>query len=136
MGFNVGLKAKCKRCGQEVPVDELTVDIVYEMAVCAACVKERKLKEKQQRQAVANPETVVLDEKKASPKPAGWDGEDEYLERAARLKAKEVVKAKRIDDQNVLYACKCTARFKYNTKTEHPGRCPFCGAAIGKFVIV
>ena len=40
------IKAKCRRCGKESPVNEFILDPVYKMMVCIACVKERHLKEK------------------------------------------------------------------------------------------
>lgn len=119
--------AKCRRCGGESSGDQMVLDPVYKMVVCPLCVKERKLKEQQKK----NPELEIEEEKK---KPAGWDKEDEYLERAYRSKVKSVVKVQKIDEDTVKYPCsKCGYNFKYSLSRQKPSNCPYCGESVKEF---
>jgi len=118
------IKAKCRKCGKEVPVDDFVLDNAYKMMVCKNCSKERYKREF----AFANNNI-----KKDKPKPAGWDQEDEYLERAYRAKKANAVSVTKIDDERVKYICpKCKFSLVYNIATKRPSRCSFCNSEIAK----
>lgn len=120
----MAIKAKCRKCGKEVPVDDFVLDNAYKMMVCKNCSKERCKREF----------SLTKNEvKKDKPKPAGWDQEDEYLERAYRAKKANAIPVTKIDDERVKYICqKCKFSFVYNTVTKRPQRCPFCNSEIAK----
>ena len=121
------IKAKCRKCGKEVPVEEFVLDNAYKMMVCKNCSKERYKRES----SFTNKEL-----KREKPKPAGWDHEDEYLERAYRAKQSGSIGATKIDDERVKYICpKCKFSFAYNTVTKRPPKCPFCNSQIAKIMV-
>lgn len=119
------IKATCKRCGKQAPVDEFVLDKDYKMMVCQACVKEKKQKTAKQQ------EEATIEE--VQKKPAGWDSEDEYLERAKSLREKMRPKYEKIDSENIRYICqKCGFKFVYHILKESPSSCPYCGTPVGR----
>jgi len=118
------VKVKCKQCGRMANSTDFVLDPGFKMLVCPSCVKDRRAQ-------VNKPKVEVKPE---PPKPAGWDKEDEMLEKSFAAKQKEkgtpVVK---LDETHVKYKCKaCGYEFKYNTEKKSPGNCPYCSAAVGK----
>lgn len=90
-GVNKGIEIKCRRCGKAARAEDFTVDYVYKMAVCPSCVKERKAKDVKSPVAEKNDafgKPAESPKKEVAPKPAGWDEDDERLEKMARQKAK------------------------------------------------
>lgn len=137
-----GIKAKCRRCGKESPVDEFVLDPIYKMMVCLTCVKERHLKEKVAAEIRSNKKNVastsaISDEEhptEAKNKPKGWDLEDEYLERVYKQKSKNMAEVITIDKERVKYECpKCKFSFIYNVLKNIPTRCTYCGSEIFPF---
>ena len=126
-----GIRAVCKRCGKSVQADKFVLDSVYKMMVCPFCVKERKDKINAERfsQERRKEEQEMMEEMKT--RPAGWDAEDEYLERLSRKKEQERVDFETIDKERVKCACpKCRYRFVYNTISRSPATCPYCGTKL------
>jgi len=120
------IKAKCRKCGKEVPVDDFVLDHVYKMMVCRDCSNERQKRE---------PPLISRPVKRDQSKPAGWDQEDEYLARAYKAKKTGSVGVTKIDNERVRYTCpKCKFSFAYNIVTKRPPRCPFCNNMIGKIM--
>ena len=153
----MGITAKCRQCGQNRPTTEFTLDPIIGAMVCAACSKERKTKEstEQMRKKQAQIEAQVVAQQQerlgaharpaapstqpaapAKNRPAGWDAEDEYLDKLAKAKQNNVVITTRIDKDPVMYKCqKCQYDFAYNVEKQKPSRCPFCNSPIFKFAI-
>ena len=78
-----GVKAACKRCGRQDDSTTFVLDQVYKMMVCRDCVKERKEKENMSKEKEEALKTQPQ-------KPAGWDSDDEYIEKKyIRKKAEE-----------------------------------------------
>jgi rubrerythrin len=124
-----GIKVKCKACGKMADSDEFVLDPGFRMMVCRNCVKERQSREEVHKKVKEQKE----DQKK---KPAGWDAEDEQLERAHRAKAENTVDVQRIDEQKVKYKCpKCSYEFVVNIVKNSPANCPYCGTGILSFRI-
>ncbi len=145
--------AKCRKCGKSMPTTEFVLDPIFGAMVCAACSKERKTKEsmdamKKKQQAIeqevaAKQGTARPAAQKAPPpqpaknRPAGWDAEDDYLEKLSRAKQDNIVQVKRIDRSRVQYKCpKCHYDFPYNLDKQKPSKCPFCNTGIFKFIIL
>ncbi len=138
--------AVCKRCGRNAPADSFVLDHLLGMLVCADCVKEQK--SKVSKAAVMKATSDVMNAKSktaltaAQPvqkpvqeevkeRPAGWDSEDEYLERAHKQRQKLNVNFERLDDSRVRYTCtKCQFRFIYHISKKYPSMCPNCGASV------
>jgi DNA-directed RNA polymerase subunit RPC12/RpoP len=129
--MNNEVKVPCKRCGRMSPASQYILDPVYGMMVCQLCLKERKSKAaalvlRQDRQ---NAEAKKEEELKN--KPAGWDAEDEYLEKAYARKKQSQAAAERIDSNHFNYTCpKCKYRFVYDTERKFPKACPYCNSQI------
>ncbi|MFH1399042.1 MAG: hypothetical protein ABIG95_02940 [Candidatus Woesearchaeota archaeon] len=120
------IKVKCTVCGQDWDANDFVLDPIYRKVVCSACAKKRR-----QRVANAKAEKIEVVPKK----PAGWDAEDEYLDRVARVKQQEpVIDVEKVDSNKVRYTCpKCRYSFNYNIETHAPSKCPFCSREISKF---
>ncbi len=67
--------------------------------------------------------------KKEATKPAGWDMEDEYLDKVSRLKREETQAQFSQIPGTEHVKCRCTNckyEFKYNPFTKLPRACPYC----------
>jgi DNA-directed RNA polymerase subunit RPC12/RpoP len=127
---NNEVKAKCRRCNREVPTSEFTLDPVYGMMVCASCSKERRSKSAPAAGSRAAGGSIAVENKK----PAGWDKEDEYIEKAYSQKMQNTQQVQSVGEGKVKYAChKCKYEFVYNVDKNTPSRCPFCNSEIMKF---
>ena len=132
------VKVKCKNCGRMANSAEFTLDPYFRTMVCQNCIKDRRAKD--------NPISKVLQKKPAEAeredssetrksRPAGWDNDDDYLEKAVQKKRSQTVQTERIDDENVRYKCpRCSYQFKLNTVTRRPSRCPYCSSEISRFI--
>ena len=123
--MNSQVKAKCKNCEGFAPADSFRLHYKYKQVVCPACFSGRTDEKRAKEQKV-----------EAAPKPAGWDIEDEYLEKVARLKEKEESpRFKKIPGSNLLQgSClKCKYNFRYDPFRKQPRTCPYCDEEIPKF---
>ena len=121
--MDIPIKVKCKQCGGMANSTEFILDPYFAKLVCASCVKNRKNK-------------VNMPEKPKMPeplKPAGWDKEDDQIDKAFREKAKNTITAQKIDEENIKYKCPCGYSFKYNIMKKIPARCPYCSSDIQRF---
>jgi len=119
----MSVKAKCKICNKEAPADSFKLHFKYRQMVCPNCFNRDPTQEK------------IVEKKKIPPKPPGWDIEDEYLEKMARMKEKER-KAQFTKIPGTDYVkCKCMGcnyEFKYDPFRKRPRVCPFCSNQIPK----
>ncbi len=136
------IKVKCKRCQRLAKAEDFVLDPVYEMIVCPECIRERRNRDRVQAELKAQKdekqkEKAAADAKAAKEqKPAGWDMEDEYLEKAFRSKQKSTVAVQPVSDTKVKYKCpKCGYQFDYDTEKRRPARCPYCSSEIYKFKV-
>ena len=114
---NKEIKVKCKRCGKLTNSKDFVLDPDYKMMVCPQCIKEKQMKK----------------EGKVEAKPAGWDKEDEYLEKSQRARMKETVIVRKVGDSRVKYKCpKCNYQFLYDMDKKTPTVCPYCSSNIYK----
>ncbi len=127
--FNDAVSAVCKRCGKSAKSNEFVLDNEYRMMVCPACIKEKREKFRNaQKQAQEQVEKAKVQEEMKK-KPAGWDPEDEYLEKF--YKKQEKIKVERISDDKVKIPCsKCQYKFAYSISKETPKICPFCSTPV------
>jgi len=118
------VKIKCKKCGRMAPSDQFVLDHIYRMVVCPNCIKDRE------QQKEVEKKQIYQKEKEQQQKP-GWDSEDDYLERAFKMKKESELPFKRISPDKIQYVCsKCKHQFAYNTVKKHPNLCPYCGSSI------
>ncbi|MBU0460436.1 MAG: hypothetical protein KKH52_03915 [Nanoarchaeota archaeon] len=120
----MGVNAKCKNCNKEADSETFKLHYKYKMMVCQDCFSGRT--EKRQK---------IFERQEAPPKPAGWDKEDEYLEKITKLKQKEIKSQfKKIPGtDHVMYNCNmCKYSFRYNPFKKLPRSCPYCSADIPK----
>jgi len=121
-----GIKAKCRNCDKEAPADQFKLHYKYKMMVCPDCFSGKTDKlQKQKEQAI----------KVDKPKPPGWDAEDVYLEKAAKMKKEDnQAQFSRIPGTGQVQ-CKCASckySFKYNPTKRQPHVCPYCSSDIPK----
>ena len=138
------IKVICKRCGRPAKASEYVLDPDYKMMVCSACSKERLSmgsKKKQEAFVHSANETAKPKETPAVQKnrPAGWDEEDERLEKMSKSKASAAssgdgapqMRVERVDENNVKVTCpKCDYKFTYNLIRMGPNTCPYCSAKL------
>jgi hypothetical protein len=118
------IKATCRVCNSSVPANQFKLSHKYKQMVCNNCFIGRTEQKREQIRKVEAP-----------PKPAGWDAEDDYLEKVLKQKKKEeVVKFSRIPGTNqVQCLCKsCKFSFKYDPFRKLPRTCPYCNSDIPK----
>jgi hypothetical protein len=117
-----GVKAVCRKCGQEAPVEQFKLHYEFRQMVCFACYSGKtKLQQEKKEQ------------EKAVKRPVGWDAEDEYLEKASRSRLKEDHRGtftKIPGTPQVRYTCICSYTFKYDPFTKSPKTCPYCNGEI------
>ena len=121
------VRALCRVCKSVVPASQFRLHHEYKQMVCAACYSG-KTKEKEQKEAAA-----VLQKPEAPPKPPGWDAEDEYLEKMARVKRQEnQAQFTKIPGSNEVKAqcSSCKYMFKYDPFKKKPYACPYCNAEV------
>ncbi|MBN2881522.1 hypothetical protein JXM83_05735 [Candidatus Woesearchaeota archaeon] len=122
------VKAVCKRCKKEWKASELKLDPEYKMVVCPQCIRER-----------LQPKTksIPITHAPEAPKPiektkAGWDEDDEALEKMrAEKEKKPKLNYEKVDDVTIKIKCpKCDFKFLYNIEKGTPHSCPYCGIKI------
>ena len=117
----MGIKVKCRNCGKEADSDSFKLHYKYRMMVCPDCFSGRTERERQQKEKI-----------KIVNKPAGWDLEDEYLEKYKKLKERQAMKFKKVPGTSQI-ECTCSDckfSFKYNPFKRRPKHCPFCSKEI------
>jgi Zn finger protein HypA/HybF involved in hydrogenase expression len=120
------VKVTCKKCGTLVPADQFRLHYEYKMMVCPSCYTgKNKVKEDAVKNVPAEP-----------PKPAGWDKEDEYLEKASKQRKEETTNVFSRLPGTDLVKCrcpKCKYVFKYDPVRKSPSTCPYCNGEIPRF---
>lgn len=128
------IKVKCNRCGGEMFSDEFILDPDFKMAVCKNCIKEKKQRQQvweevgKQKEEAKRAAMAEEPKEPAKPKPAGWDMDDEVLEKLSgqkqRAQAKEPVFE--VLSSGKLKCSKCGYAFKYDELNHRPANCPYC----------
>jgi len=127
------IMVKCRNCGKEAAASSFVLDYVYRMVVCPQCIKDRQKREVIHKEAKQQAEDVKKQEEELRKRPAGWDREDEYLERAYAEKESNALPIVEISPGKFRYRCpKCKYKFIYNRATNTPSVCPYCNRALGE----
>ena len=119
------VKATCKQCGQQAPADQFKLHHQFRMMVCPNCYTGKTQKQAEQK----------AKEAEKPKRPAGWDADDEYLDRASRQKREQMdVQVSKIPGSSyVQYKCAhCKYSFKFNPDTRTPRTCPYCDTEVPK----
>lgn len=122
VGSNV--TAECKMCGGTAAADSFKLHYKFRQMVCPRCYTGKTEELKAGKQPIKNAEPL---------KPAGWDKDDEYLEKAARVKKEQDVSqfTKVAGSDLLMCRCsKCKYSFKYDALRKVPRTCPYCDADI------
>ena len=119
------VKALCRVCEKESSSSAFKLHHTYQQMVCPDCYSGRT-KERQDKE---------LQEKKATQKPPGWDSEDEYLDKMARMRQddNQIQFTKVAGTNQVKCTCfSCKYEFKYDPFRKMPRTCPYCNVDIPK----
>ncbi len=119
------IKVKCRNCGKEYPSNTFVLDHVYRMMVCPQCVKDRQRKE------IIHKEAKQQAAQETEKKPAGWDHDDELIEKAyaakqAKSSSESGAFVMTIDGKYKYRCPRCKYEFAYNKATNTPSHCPYC----------
>ena len=115
-----GVKAQCKVCKGYAVADQFRLHPIHRQMVCPSCFTGKTEQKKKQAEETTK-------------KPPGWDAEDEYLDRVARLrKMQETVTYTKIPGTDLV---KCTCHhckyvFKYDVARRSPRVCPYCDVEV------
>lgn len=124
------VQVKCKSCGNMAPVNHFKLDYHYGFVVCPLCQrgKDTKIKPKRSPIMMRKEELPRTGPRKA--KPAGWDFEDELLEKLWQEKQKLQGRLVPVASGLMRYTCgKCKYSFTFK-RDKQPERCPYCDTAI------
>ena len=119
------LRIQCGACKGFAPASQFKLHYKFKKVVCPSCASG-KTEQEERKKATAKAEPAI-------PKPAGWDKEDEYLERMARIKENDFkLKVEKIPGTTLVkFSCqKCSYPFKYDPYRKMPKACPYCDADI------
>ncbi|MEK6809397.1 MAG: hypothetical protein AABY40_01865 [Nanoarchaeota archaeon] len=121
------LRIQCGSCKGFAPASQFKLHYKFKKVVCPSCFSGRTEQEERKKATAAKGE-------EAQPKkPAGWDKEDELLERMARIKENDLKpKVEKIPGTTLLkFSCqKCNYPFKYDPYRKMPKACPYCNVDI------
>ena len=92
------IKVKCKRCGRQAKTEDFILDPDFKMMVCPLCIKEKRMREEVYSELAKKRGKGGVEEEELEKKPAGWDKEDEYLQRAYKRVIKDTVKVEKVDE--------------------------------------
>jgi len=121
------LRIQCGACNGFAPASQFKLHYKFKKVVCHSCFSGRTEQEERKKAVAAKTE-------EAQPKkPAGWDKEDEFLERMARIKENDLkAKVEKIPGTTLVkFNCqKCNYPFKYDPYRKMPRACPYCNVDI------
>jgi len=103
---------KCNQCGGNAKASEFVLDADYKKMVCPNCIRNKGMQKQQQ----AKQEKTSTE----PPKPAGWDHEDEEIERLH--KEKKAREKPHLDIGMKLKCKKCDYEFIFKGQR----MCPYC----------
>lgn len=126
IGGTSSAKALCKNCGCYAPADQFRLHYSLRQMVCNSCYsgKTPKQEEKRQQEAAAVPQVK---------RPVGWDRDDDYLEKASRVRKLENQShfTKIPGTDHVVCNCpSCKYQFRYDPYRKVPHTCPYCNSAV------
>ena len=111
------VKAKCPKCNAMVDANSFVLSYIERKMICQTCHKQKDKKVK----------PIIKKEK--IQRPAGWDKEDEELERLVKAKnIKLTGKIERVPgEKHIRYNCpECNFKFRYFPLERRPRYCPYC----------
>ncbi len=121
------VKAVCRNCGHEAMADQFKLHYKFKMMVCPNCFSGKTQKQKEEEQKKQEEEVK---------KPAAWDKEDEYIEKAYSQKMQQQSSFKRTETGEVKYSCTgCKYSFRYDPIKQMPQGCPYCNKPIPKMKV-
>ncbi len=124
-----GVKAQCKVCGNFSPADQFKLHFQLKQMVCQGCYSG-----KTSFKGVKNDE--VKKEPEEPPKPAGWDKEDDYLDRVARMRKEQSSGYFSRVAGSDLVKCNCPNckySYKYDPFKRMPQACPYCNGPVPRY---
>tara|TARA_Y100000310_G_scaffold190615_1_gene190616 strand:- start:19403 stop:19786 length:384 start_codon:yes stop_codon:yes gene_type:complete len=119
------VNALCKVCNKASPAEKFRLHHTYKLVVCPTCFSGRteELRKKEQQLKVE------------PAKPAGWDQDDEYLEKMSVLRKQEQQASftKVPGTSQVRCTCAhCKYQFRYDPFRKLPKTCPYCDKDVPK----
>jgi hypothetical protein len=128
MGISGNAKALCKNCGCYAPADQFKLHFTLKQMVCNSCYTGKN--QKDDKKKVESSSTPVAN---TPARPKGWDKEDDYLEKASRVRKQENQNhfTKIPGTDQVMCNCpNCKYQFRYDPYRKVPNACPYCNAGI------
>ncbi|MBI3032654.1 hypothetical protein HYY69_04210 [Candidatus Woesearchaeota archaeon] len=152
------VKVKCRKCSRDAIASEFRMDIDAKMMVCPNCIREKgspknaRIMPNTSTQQAMNQARISLGlnrsspqapqqasvpdgegEESRTPRPAGWDKDDDILEKLYSQKKKKVESFKPMPGSGtkLKYVCQqCTYTFSYDSEKKTPRSCPYCQRSV------
>ncbi len=122
------IKVKCRNCNREAPADQYKLHYQLKLMVCPDCFSGKN--QSPSLKNTVEDKKIVLE---GPPRPAGWDKDDEYLERISRMKRDEqqaqFVKIPNSDFVKCICAS-CKFSFRHDPIRKQPRACPYCNTEV------
>ena len=121
------LRIQCGVCSAFAPASQFKLHYKFKKVVCPSCASGKTEMEERKKAA------AVATEQAQPKKPAGWDKEDEYLERMARVKQRDLrPQVEKIPGTTLVkFTCQhCKYPFKYDPYRKMPNACPYCNGNV------
>ncbi|MEK6900104.1 MAG: hypothetical protein AABX05_03190 [Nanoarchaeota archaeon] len=118
------LRIQCRICKGFAPASQFKLHYKYKQVVCPSCASGKSELEEKKKAA---------QQVEAPKKPAGWDKDDEYLEKMIRMKQNDnSTKIEKIPGTNMVkVGCfKCAYSLRYDPFKKMPKFCPYCNVEV------
>lgn len=117
----MGVKVKCRRCGEEADVDDMSLDPDFRMVVCSRCIKSKN-----------KPKKPLPSEETKAVKQAPQEKHSAEKPKVVKTTPEQPVVLTPIAGTNkLMYHCvKCNYPIKYDPDKRSPNVCPYCGEPI------
>ncbi len=122
------VKSLCRVCNNTAPASQFRLHHDYKQMVCPTCFSGKTKQKEEQEKELAKKEEIRA-------KPPGWDAEDDYLEKMAKIKREEnKAQFSKIPGTNQVKAqCSaCKYSFRYDPFNRRPANCPYCNTSVPK----
>ena len=120
------VQVKCKNCGNLASSDLFKIDYRYGFVVCPVCQKGKVHRKETQESLIGVKKNELPTTGPRKAKPAGWDFEDDLLEKMWAEKQKLKGKFVRLNKDRMRFTCgKCGYAFTF-VEDRKPRSCPYC----------
>ncbi len=127
--LGTGVKAQCKVCNGYAPADQFKLHFQLKQMVCPGCYTGKTVFKGMKNE-------VATEEKVEPPKPAGWDKDDDYLDKVSRMRKEQSQSYFTRISGSDMVKCNCPSCkyvYKYDPFKRMPQACPYCNGPVPRY---